>query len=227
MKKIRLSRFTLVEILAVIGIMAILLYVAVPSFTRLARGGGAEYGARMLIAKIGQARGAAIYNRQNIAIVFYMADAPAGGDSPEGNTRRDKYFNKSFRLCEVGTTASGQYYFKRWLQDETWNFLTPGVAVLQINQNSTISDIAATPPNFNSQAGGIVTQIFYDSSCGANKYLPGIVFKPSGVSTADRYVHIGEGTCTGGNLTVTNKNPDAYVTISVSRYTGRVSYGKE
>ena len=70
------NKFTLVEILVVMGLMAILLFIALPSFEKLVKGSGVEIAARSLSSKIGAARGYAINSRKYVAVLMPDANLP-------------------------------------------------------------------------------------------------------------------------------------------------------
>ncbi len=92
--------FTLVEFLAVISILAVLLYVALPTFTKLIKGSGKRYTASVLVAKIGMTRCYAINTRRHAALVFYQADQPPGGGVPAGMSP-SQFMNRGYRICNV------------------------------------------------------------------------------------------------------------------------------
>ena len=54
----------------------------------------------------------------------------------------------------------------------------------------------------------------------------GVIFKPTGAALAARFIEIGEAVYSPGtvSLIVTNKNPDAYVSLEVDEFTGRTTY---
>ncbi len=208
-----LHAFTLVEILVVLVVMAILMLIGMPAFEKIAKGQGAELAAREMVGKLKAVRAYAVSNRVYTALVLPSDELP------------DDYRFRSYRAAVVDSLGAFQY----WVPNEKWNTLPTGVAFLDIT-----SGAADTPDPAHSFLGAMpaITNADFSDMSGTspdNKTLNAVVFKPNGrlKSGNKTYLHLGEGKYSGGSLIVTNPDPNAYVTVNIDQYSGRVSYGKE
>ncbi len=212
------KNFTLVEILMVLGLMAILLFIALPAFEKLAKGSGVELAARNLTSKLGQARGYAITSREYVAVLMPT------------NTTLPEHAFKGYKLCVVSGTTS-PFTFKRWIPSEKWEFTPNGTA---INHIFNTPHDAGT--NSNGTTGTWLTGFACEEVSGVKLTEIGvanidnvraIVFKPTGkmAITGNRYVAVSESTYSGTALTATN--PKNWIDITIDQFTGRVTYGAE
>jgi prepilin-type N-terminal cleavage/methylation domain-containing protein len=225
--------FTLVEILAVMGLMAILLFMALPAFEKIAKGGGVEIAARTLSGKLGTARGYAINNRQYVALLMPDADLP------------NDYLFRSYKLCVVSSTydqipSSSPpipppyiFTFIRWIPSETWGFLPTGAAINHINGavHSGSADGTGTflnPAKFPFEQVKNVKLSEISSAYASVDNVRAIVFRPNGKlagASGSRYVAVSESTYSFTSLVSTN--PKNWIDITIDQYTGRVTYGAE
>jgi type II secretory pathway pseudopilin PulG len=216
------KNFTLVEILAVMALMAILLFIALPAFEKLVKGGGVDIAARNLSGKLGVARGYAINSRQYVAVLM-----------PDANLPND-YLFRSYRLCVVSTTTPNVFNFSRWIPSENWGFLPTGAAINHINNNvhpaGSSSDWAKFPLVYTFASEGINGVKLPEIPGYA--LVPGnvraIIFRPNGKiagASGARYVAVSESTYSGTTLLSTN--PNNWIDIKIDEYTGRVNYGIE
>ena len=212
--------FTLVEILVVLGLMAILLFMALPAFEKIAKGGGVEVAARNLSSKLGAARGYAINNRQYVAVLM-----------PDANLPND-YLFRSYKLCVVSprAPATNVFDFNRWLPSENWGFLPAGAAINHIN-NQVHAGNSGTWAAFTCERVDNVKLHEISSSYDDTDNVRAIVFKPNGKlaeasgSSESRYVAVSESTYSGTILVSTNQKN--WIDITIDQYTGRVNYGIE
>ncbi|MCX6983261.1 MAG: hypothetical protein NT118_00730 [Lentisphaerae bacterium] len=234
------GNFTLIEILAVTGLMAILLFMALPAFEKMAKGGGVEVAARNLSSKLGAARGYAINNRQYVAVLM-----------PDANLPND-YLFRSYKLCVVSSTSiptsisvtSGTppitrtitvttFTFTRWLPSENWGFLPTGAAINHINVNPHLAG-----SNSNIYSDGWLESSHEEidgvklheisSAYNNTDNVRAIVFRPNGKlagASGSRYVAVSESTYSGTILVSTNQKN--WIDIFINEYTGRVTYGTE
>lgn len=211
---LRTSPFTLVEILVVLAITAILLLIGMPAFEKIAKGQGAELAAREMVGKLKAVRAYAVTNRKYVALVM-----------PKENLPED-YLHNAYRACVVNDTGAFQY----WIPNENWQRLPTGVAFLDISTHAAPKPVGDAD-HFNGAMPMITNADFSDMSGTSPdiRSMHAIVFKPNAriKSGAKTYIHLGEGKYSGGSLIITNPNPDAYVTMNIDQYSGRVSYGKE
>lgn len=208
------KNFTLVEILVVLGLMAVLLFIALPSFEKLAKGHGVELAARNLASKLGQARGYAITNRQYVAVLM-----------PNTGLTND-YIYKGYKLCVVATTTTAnQFTFKRWLPSEKWEFTPNGTAVNDINSSAHAagSDSTWGTAILDNVDGVKLTEIGVANI----DNVRAIVFKPTGkmAVTGNRYIAVSESSYNGTALIPTNKKN--WLEITIDQFTGRVTYGSQ
>lgn len=220
------KNFTLIEILTVLGLMAILLFIALPAFEKLAKGHGVELAARNLTSKLGQARGYAITSREYVALLM-----PTASTSP---ILPDHAF-KGYKLCVVSSPPTGTsptvFTFKRWLPSEKWEFLPNGTAIADI-RSGTHASISSDSNNWGTAFAGEEVDGVNLSEISSPTYdtvndIRAIVFKPTGkmAVTLDRYVAVSESTYNGTALTPTNKKN--WIDITIDQFTGRVTYGSE
>jgi type II secretory pathway pseudopilin PulG len=232
-QKKNILNFTLLELLMVIVIVSFMMLMVMASFQEMTKGQAVNIATRNLAGKMILARSFAINNRQYVAILI-----PQCGGYPSSGVP-SQYYNRSYRACIVGKNGSN-YYFKRWIPGENWDFTPTGIAILEVDSDEGVSTtsgkltpantspttvsplpLPALPPN----RGINCSDIGGDSAvtgCAA------IVFKPSGKSTGAKYIEIGEGVYSGGSvsLIMTNPSPNAYLTINIHQHTGRVAYEK-
>lgn len=227
--------FSLIEILLVVGIMVILMAIATPGFVKTLRGQGSEFAARTVSTKLNLARSYAISKRQYVALLMPQAGYPAAS-SP-----LNKYIHSAYRPCIVEKNDTS-YYFQQWIQGENWEFLPDGVSIVEVDSddgvnldaygnlapaNGTITLISPSPlPGTTPNKGVDCSDIGGSSSV---TDFAGIIFKPSGIATAGRFIEIAEAKYepSAGGVIVTNKKSASYVSIKIDQYTGRVTYGNK
>jgi hypothetical protein len=223
--------FTLTEILMVLGLMAILLFIALPAFEKLAKGHGVELAARNLTSKLGQARGYAITTREYVALLMPTAisTTPAIAGTTPG---LPEYAFKGYKLCVVTAGSTSPFIFKRWIPTEKWEFLPTGTAINHINDISPHT--AGSDSNSTTDATWTTALLEVVNDVNLTEIghadvdnVRAIVFKPTGkmAITGNRYVAVSESTYNGTNLTATN--PKNWIDITIDQFTGRVTYGAE
>jgi Tfp pilus assembly protein PilE len=227
------KNFTLIEILTVLGLMAILLFIALPAFEKLAKGHGVELAARNLTSKLGQARGYAITSREYVALLMPTASTT---NAPSPSTTKlllPEHAFKGYKLCVVSSSCtSGSpniFTFKRWLPSEKWEFLPNGTAINDIfssahaNVSTWNNTLLEVVDGVNLKELDPLSSTTYDTVSNVRA----IVFKPTGkmAVTLDRYIAVSESTYNGTTLTATN--PKNWIDITVDQFTGRVTYGSE
>ena len=232
--------YTLVEVIMVVAIVSFLMLIVMAGFQEMTKAQGVNIATRNLASKLILARSHAINYRQYVAILI-----PQCGDFPKADTNfptanndriPEKYLNRSYRACIVGKNDD-KYYFKRWVAGENWEFTPTGVAILEVDHDDP-NGVSTTngrldPTNNNAN----LTIVSPDTSGGkgidcsdiggdnAVTSCAAIIFKPSGKSYP-REIEIGEGVYSSGSvsLIMTNPSVDAYQSINIHQYTGRVAY---
>lgn len=225
--------YTLMEVLLVLVISSFLMLITVTSYSELTKGQGVNIATRNLARKLILARSYAINYRETVAILMPQHNYPGSG-------LPSSYYHRSYRACIVGQNGS-DYYFKRWISGESWEYTPTGVAIFEVDGSNgvTTSSGKLAPQNVNPtlvspvplpgtapNKGVDCSDIGGDSSV---TNFAAIVFRPSGKSVGARFVEIGEGVYSPGTLTltVTNLDPKAYTSIQINPHTGRVSYEQQ
>ncbi|OGV58010.1 MAG: hypothetical protein A2X49_01475 [Lentisphaerae bacterium GWF2_52_8] len=125
---LKCRRYTLVELLMVIGIMLIIFGISLPAFNKIGKAQALPASIRQISAEMHLARAYAIEQRKYIAVAFYQT-----GDTPR------KYAIRPFIVVK-----SGNYYqIKSYVPNEDWQFLPVGVT-FGVNVSST-TDIFGNP----------------------------------------------------------------------------------
>lgn len=126
-RRIETRVYTLVEILAVLAIVGILAYVALPAFQKLTRGNGVQLGATTLTSKLRAARAHACAEGKRIALLLPMlVDNPDDGPqmAVSGDQAPAKMLYRDYIVCEVDAGNE----FVDWIEGESWQSLPAGVS---------------------------------------------------------------------------------------------------
>lgn len=163
-------KYTLVELLVVVGIMALIMSIALPSFSKMARGQAPKNAARNILATLKGARSYAITERKYVAVIFPDKDNT-------GVTALKNYAFKRYRACFVKRTDTGTtttYAFSSWIDGENWKEMPSSAVFSTQTVNTTTGAITGSP-------SATTVESVVDSSIGlAATNLPGIIFKPTG-----------------------------------------------
>ena len=196
--------FTLVEMIAVIGIIMILFGIAVLPFGKMMGGKGVDGAARMIGAQLRLARQFALSKREYVAVVMPSTTGP------------NKYRYTSFRSCIVDDTGATPA-FEEWIPNTKWESLPQGAAISEADADYENDDTAA----INDGTVTTITGVAVDS----NTYdMRAILFKPSGKlgDGTQRYVTVLEGVYENGNPVA--RNQTNIRCMKIDSYTGRTSY---
>lgn len=209
----RIKGYTLIELLIVVMIMALLMGIALPAFTKIAKGTGVKLAATNIAGKISATRSWAVSQRRYAAIIFPTTET--GG-------LLDIYRYAKYRACQVYyDSANSRWNFSSWIDGENWDDLPPGTLVYDISGSNTVKDL------YYSAASTTIDNVSGLKSNGSSLAVSkAIIFKPSGSMVADDYtsatITLKEGAYTGGAIQVTSSSN--VMTLSVNPFTCKVTY---
>ncbi len=246
----RQKRFTLVELLVVIGIMGMLMYISMPAFSKLAKGSGVAYSATNIMSRLGLARGTAIGKNRYVALLmpnykYYSGAASNNNSSRDSSGSRkpfpNKYLYSSTRLCFVEKSATAnRFNFISWVSGDSWEFMPAGTLIFRANNIQAFNP--QTPPSMYEDDLGEATGAPITAFCtvvdnvNCSEFsttttayddmdnVRAIVFKSTGQPTfcGNIYLKIGEGAYSSGDTpTITNKNN--WRNIEIDQFVGRIS----
>ena len=122
------QRFTLIEMLIVVGIASLLFALLGPAFNRMTRGNAVDAHAAGLKLGIERARVLAISSRRYTALLLPSREKE---DSSGYNYQRG-----GFRLAYVTEDGSGSYKFDQWIPDTDWTNRGKGAYLMEIAATS-------------------------------------------------------------------------------------------
>jgi type II secretory pathway pseudopilin PulG len=204
----RLSAFTLLEILLVIGIIAIMMVLLVPAVTSLAKSNGRKAAIANLLGGIEQARAEAIKSGQATYVVFPTFASGA-------QSTLDRYNYKSYAIFEDDAANPGSVK-----QLTAWKSLSTGVALRAAGTAalSNLADPATLTPS-------VAFSFAPDPSAAPLKCFK---FNSNGevqAPAANVLLGVFEGYVDNGSEVATTKdgsgNPSAVEYLTVSQFTGR------
>ena len=197
--RLRVRRFTLIELSVVLLILSIMLTAGIPALTALAQGRSVDTAARTLQSTLRQARMQAITGRQYVAVLL-----PTSGNLNTVRMGTDGGFT-SYRICVVNKPVSTSATFSTWLQGSKLEYVPTGSLIGYVTDSTTMGsdnsdNVTLSDPNLN-------------GTCRA------IIFKPSGRvrQSANLYVYVVEGSATPSTNT---KNS---IQITIEATTGKAS----
>ncbi len=194
-------RFTLVEMMVVIVIIAIIMGVAIPSFVRLTAGSAVRGGTRLLAAQLRLTRQFAISQRRTVALLL-------PGDEVTGLP--DDLCYVAMKAAIVESTASASVFdFVEWVDGAQWLYVPRGAVIAEADDDVGIANGGSftTTPNDNTfcTVTGLAPDDLQDlettlsSSTGVS--IRAIVFSPTG-----RVKGLSEADITVAQLLYTNGN---------------------
>ena len=124
------KRFTLIELLAVIGVGILLTALAVPAFRSLTQSDRVAEGAADIKNALERARVRAVNERCHVAVIL-----PNGAVS----AALQPYRLGGCRLAYVEKTVSGEYAFVKWLDPE-WRKMSAGALLSQVGTSAFVPD---------------------------------------------------------------------------------------
>ena len=161
-------RFTLIEMLVVIGIAGLLFTLIGPAFNRMTRGNDVESHASGLKLGMERAASLAASSRRYVAVIL-----------PYGiSTMSDpvyKYQRGGYRLAYVTRNDTGAYVFDGWLPDSEWR--NPGQDAYLVE---VVEGTAGTPKKAKDGSTDKMTDSIFPQAIEGSNFLNDIGSVPSG-----------------------------------------------
>ena len=129
--------FTLIELIAVMGVLILLAATAIPAYSSLFSGRKTTLAANMVNGAVMEARAHAISSKCYTAIVFVKYKDAAGKDE-------DGF--RGFRLAEVyhdpeASATSANYYWRRWVPGSSFVLLPDNTMIVDNSENLGTTDV--------------------------------------------------------------------------------------
>ncbi|OPZ84953.1 MAG: hypothetical protein BWY74_04052 [Firmicutes bacterium ADurb.Bin419] len=215
--------YTLVELLVVVAVMAIIMSIALPSFTKMAKGQAPKNAAIAISSKIKAARAYAITERKCVAIVFPDRNC---NDSYEVDAN---LCYTTYRACIVEKDGS-IWRFKEPIPGEGWETVPTSVVIFKKSAGKIIDGATElhekSSSNMNTDLG-----IGKTSPANYSYTIPALIFQPSGMlvvstsTTEDVSIRLNIGMYTKGNdPVVPTDTENNYFEIAVNQFTGKVNF---
>ncbi|MCQ2377967.1 MAG: hypothetical protein MJ016_02000 [Victivallaceae bacterium] len=224
---VRSYRFTLVELLVVMGLIGLLVSLAAPAFSRINTGKAVNVGAEKLMRALEQAQALAVANRQYVGLIIPngtrdYSSAFSSNDTPAFD--RGTYNLASFRPAFVFYDDSS-WKFDRWVPQSQWSAPMENARVVTVADRDSSLPVAG-----DDYTRGVTSVTGALSSAPAFQSLNGIgpcavVFSPDGglAATSDLFFVV-QG-CTVNNTTIDyTGNKTNYFILHVTRMGGKISY---
>ena len=178
MRKHAARPFTLIELIAVMGVMILLAAIAIPAYSSLFAGRKTTLAANQVSGALMEARAHAVSTKNYTALVFVK------------NTTADKGY-ESIRIAEVyhdPDTDNENYNWRRWVPGTTFSLLPENTMV-----PATDNDLGTTSSGTDGDKGsGSMTKItnLTNSGLAVTTNVPAIIVKPNGqlAGTKDKNV---------------------------------------
>ncbi len=194
------NKFTLLELLVVMGLCVIMLAISAPAFLSLSKGQSVEIAARTIGSELNAARSYAITHKENVALII-----------PTTESLLSKHPYKSYRACIV---YRGSYNFKEWISGEKWEFLPAGTAVIDID-----GSYGYNTGNFDNATD--VDNVPNTFGPGTVNNVKSVVFLPTGINVrASSNIVVGSSAILESGVSSTSNQ----ITIEIGTYTGKISY---
>jgi type II secretory pathway pseudopilin PulG len=202
------AAFTLVELLAVVGIMGLLAAVGVPALKGLTGSGGRKQALSQVMGALEIARNTAISTGTNAAVIF-----------PDQSFTNQAYRYRSMAVITWDATNTNSVTINSMLG--SWITLPQGVVLhdAQINQLPKLTNTTTLriPPSTNSTATDNLRAIVFQSDGGLEESYYTNTLTTDGIAFYEGAVVSPSYTTT----TNTSKQKTNVETITITRYTGR------
>ena len=221
--------FTLVELLVVVVIIAIILGITAPAFSRLMVGNSVDSAARMVSSQLMLARAEAIAKRTYVAVIM------PGKNISVPSTNQDVYNRQAFRSAYVEPDSGNTYKFKEWVPGTQWNFLPNGalIATVDTNNSSIVENSGEWIPSstWTQTDGAGITDVKDGATADEhifkgqdNSGVRAIVFRSNGRAVERMYITVMEGICMDNDSDIERANAKNIRVMEVNKYTGQTRY---
>ena len=189
-KILKTRRYTIVEILVVIGLMAILMGIASAGISAITAKRGINGGVSIVSSQINLARSIAVSKTRYVALL--IPSPPYSGNMPALDTKLKPLSCTHMRLCYVRRSSDVQgaghsdecvedFVFDEWIEDYGWTKLPTKVCVNLIDGEDDASIESPDKPSYHAEDIGKVEIEAGEVNCA------GIIFSPSGRLTGSLF----------------------------------------
>ncbi len=154
MRRSKLKRFTLIELMVVMVVMGFLVTLALPSFNRMISGNKVDQLASQLKLAMEQAQSRAITNRRHVALIL-PSNQGAGSNASQWQWLSPNLRHGGYRMAFVDYRArkivdpdnpnrflyqGKKLYFSGWFPGSEWQPTVPGTKLIKIVGHNATSD---------------------------------------------------------------------------------------
>lgn len=129
MKKLRKAHFTLIELLAVVGLLSLLIGIFAPAFSRMMVGSKVDQMASNFKTGMEVAQSKAVASGKYVAMIL-----PACYSAPITDSKLKPFCNGGFRFAFVKMNADGKWIFNGWVPGSAWSNMVDGAMLVGIQK---------------------------------------------------------------------------------------------
>lgn len=221
MNKIKKQRFTLIELLLVMGLMGLMVTLALPAFSRMTGNNKVDIMTSNIKIALEQGQSTAVSRNCYVAVVFPLSST---------KSELKNYNFGGYRLAEVelsdpdkddgGQNTSSSYKFTRWIGEVYTNMPDGAMMIADSSTKFGEAKASAAAGNFSKMLSLAGTT----GAANAENSLAGcqtVIFKPTGECVNDD-MYICIASANSEDLKVANT--DDFRQIFLNQFTGRVDY---